>query len=743
MKFVNLLKLFVKSMVLSQSKLDHSILLNYFRAYTVFLLLLCMTTGFIYGIMIRSLREEIIKANSILLMNTIESIEKEFAVLDDLVLLINSNPRIINYANIQNSHFSPEANYKAYEVLKDLATYVRGNSFIEDIYIFFNNENVITSSYRAEKMFYFKYLNKYNNFSLDLLNKYSYKNIVYNKVKGENDVRIYYINSIPIGNKSNPKAIVIFKINSSVIKSFIRNNQFTEKTEITIFNNKKDPIIKYNVNSEHIDNSNLIKVTVSSPILNWEITAKTPKTEFEANLMSIRSTIMVILILALIIGTIIALYFSHINCKPIVNLIKILNKGETNSINGKIFENIENNIIRTINENKALKQKIEKQAKLVTNSVLEKLLRHEFDDEKEVDEIIEMLNIELKSSKFVVCSIKLFISENYKINYSIIINDLKELIEREQKGYVFYINEVNISMLIEVINEQNFNPTEFGRKIIQILNKHNVNSMVGIGSYCNSIREINKSYKEALLSLNVLSKGKGEVILYDSIKHLNETKTKYYYPIKVEQEIINSVKAGDIKKVEKILEEIYNENFKEIQLSGQISRILIYNIISTVIKIMGELGLDLDKFEDAKALHQLFQAEKVNDVYDALISVYSVICDFVNHNKKSKNKYLFEKIKKYLDREYTNSELSLESVAREFNLSASYLSRFFKEQSGVNFNDYIQRLRIEKAKEIFMQNENILVQDVAYKVGYNNSGALIRAFIKYEGITPGEYKCRC
>ncbi|HHV95641.1 MAG TPA: hypothetical protein GXX37_04065, partial [Clostridiaceae bacterium] len=592
MKFVNLLKLFVRGIVLSQSKLDRSILLNYFRAYIVFLLILCMATGFIYGIMIRSLRQEIIKANSILLMNTLESIEKEFAVLDDLVLQINSNSRIINYANIQYNDLSPVAFYRAYEVLEDLATYVKGNNFIEDIYIFFSNENVVTSSYRAGKMFYFKYLNKYNNFSFDLINKYSYKDIVYNKSEDENDVRIYYINSIPIGNKTNPKATVIFKINSNVIKSFIKDNQFTGKTEITIFNNNNDPIIKYNVSSEYIDNDNLIKVTINSPILNWEITATTPKTEFEANLMSIRSTIMVILILALVVGTMIALYFSHRNCKPIVNLVKILNKEEMNQINGKIFENIENNIIRTINENKVLKQKIERQAKLVTNSVLEKLLKQEFDDKKEIDEIMEMLNIELKSSKFVVCSIKLFISENYKTNYSIIINDLKELIEREQKGYVFYINEANVSMLIEVINEQGFNPTEFGRKIIQILNKHNVNSMVGIGSYCNSIREINKSYKEALLSLNVLSKGKGEVILYDSIKHLNETRTKYYYPIKIEQEIINSVKAGDIKKVEEILEEIYNENFKEIQLSGQISRILIYNIISTVIKIMVELGLD-------------------------------------------------------------------------------------------------------------------------------------------------------
>lgn len=736
------MKLLPKNIILSKSKLNRSILFNYFRTYTVLLLILCLATGFIYGIINRSLREEIIKANNVLLLNTINSIEKEFAVLDELVSLINSNPRIVKYANFQDSHLSPSVNYNAYEVLKDLATYVNGNNFIEDIYIFFNNESVITSTYKAENKFYFKHIDNKRTFIHNYLNKYNYKNITFTG-KDEDDVNIYYINSLPIGNKSNPKANVIIKINSNVIKSFVKNNQFTEKTEITVFNDEQIPIIKHNTKSELYDDNNIVRASVISSVLNWKMVATIPRTEFEANLMSIRSTIIAVLIIALLIGTIIAVYFSYRNCRPIVNLIKILNREEINSANDKIFKNIENNIIRTINENKALKEKIDKQARLVTNSVVEKLLKQELDDEKEINEIIEVSNIEVKYSKFIVCSIKLYISENYKINYSIIINKLKELIEREQKGYVFYINEANISMLIEVINEQNFNPIEFGRKIIQMLNIYNVHSTIGIGSYCNSIREINKSYKEALLALNVLSRDKGDVILYDAIKNLNDTKTKYYYPIKVEQEIINSVKSGDMKKVEKILEKIYDENFKEIQLSGHISRILIYNIVSTVIKIMVELELDLSKFEDAKALHHLFEAEKVNDVYNSLISTYSVICDFVNQNKKSKNRYLFEKIENYLEKEYCNSEISLDFVARKFNLSASYLSRFFKEQSGVNFNDYLQKLRIEKAKEIFTHNENILVQDVAFKVGYNNSGALIRAFNKYEGITPGEYKCRC
>jgi hypothetical protein len=152
------MKLLPKNIAFSQPKLNRSILFNYFRAYTVLLLILCLATGFIYGIMSHSLKEEVIKANNILLQNTINSIEKEFAILDELLLLINSNSRIIKYTTFQHSHLSPAANYNAYEVLKDLATYAKGNNFIEDIYIFFDNKSIISSTYKAENKFYFKYI---------------------------------------------------------------------------------------------------------------------------------------------------------------------------------------------------------------------------------------------------------------------------------------------------------------------------------------------------------------------------------------------------------------------------------------------------------------------------------------------------------------------------------------------------------------------------------------------------------
>jgi len=738
------MKLISQSILLSKSKLNRSLLFNYLNTYIIIILILCLATGIIYGIMNQSLKNQTIKVNNILLQNTINSIEKEFANMDELVSLINSNPRVIRYLNMPQNVLPNTESYSAYEVIKDLNTYVYSNNFVKEIYIFFSNNIVISNSYKTENWFYFEHLIEYLDTSKynikDLINTYNHRNLIYMNDTEENISMLYYVNSLPIGNRRTWKATVIMKINLDLIASFLDNNQITEKTETTLFNPEQVQIIKHNAQQERLNDKHFIKTMAKSEVLNWEVISLIPRTEFEAELMSIRSTIICILLLSILIVIVFASYFAYRNYRPIAKLIGIVNEEKINRIDDDIFIYIEKSISNTIIENNDLKLKVQKQTEYLTDNAVEKLLKQEISNEKGIDDIIDISNIKFKASNLVVYSIKLYIYSIYKVDYSKIISELKKMLENEQEGYVFYINESNISMLIEIINESVFSPVEFGRKIIQLLNANSIQSTVGIGSYCHSADNINKSYKEALLSLNTIHKDKGEVILYESIKDLVDAKTKYYYPVRIEQEIINNVKIGNIEKVKMLLQEVYNENFKEIQLSGQISRILIYNIVSTVIKILDDLKIDLSRFEDANILFQLYNSETVNDAYNSLITTYTIICGLVNENKKSGNRYLFEKIEQYLKDEYSNSEISLVLIAQKFNLSISYLSRFFKEHAGVNFNDYLQKLRIEKAKQIFTESDNIFVEEVAYKVGYNNSGALIRAFKKYEGITPGEYK---
>jgi YesN/AraC family two-component response regulator len=72
-------------------------------------------------------------------------------------------------------------------------------------------------------------------------------------------------------------------------------------------------------------------------------------------------------------------------------------------------------------------------------------------------------------------------------------------------------------------------------------------------------------------------------------------------------------------------------------------------------------------------------------------------------------------------------------------ITPQYLSRFFKQETGENMVEYINRLRIEKAKYL-LSEKDLSILNVSEMVGYGNDRNLNRVFKQREGITPGKYR---
>ncbi len=107
--------------------------------------------------------------------------------------------------------------------------------------------------------------------------------------------------------------------------------------------------------------------------------------------------------------------------------------------------------------------------------------------------------------------------------------------------------------------------------------------------------------------------------------------------------------------------------------------------------------------------------------------------DFDNDKTK-----LFNKVKSYIT-DNLKEDLNLESIAHNFNLSPYYFSRSFKEVMGCNLTDYINTIRIKKAKELLIENK-MSIKEIGYTVGYSDPNYFSKVFKKYEGYSPKEYK---
>ena len=95
---------------------------------------------------------------------------------------------------------------------------------------------------------------------------------------------------------------------------------------------------------------------------------------------------------------------------------------------------------------------------------------------------------------------------------------------------------------------------------------------------------------------------------------------------------------------------------------------------------------------------------------------------------------------RYVERNL-GGELSLREVSAHVHLNASYFSFLFKEQTGINFSEFVTRARIEKAKKLLLTTD-LTNAEIAEQSGYRTPKYFVRLFRELEGETPGQYRKR-
>ncbi|HWJ77555.1 MAG TPA: AraC family transcriptional regulator, partial [Niallia sp.] len=125
---------------------------------------------------------------------------------------------------------------------------------------------------------------------------------------------------------------------------------------------------------------------------------------------------------------------------------------------------------------------------------------------------------------------------------------------------------------------------------------------------------------------------------------------------------------------------------------------------------------------------------------DLLIETFHSLFEKLMENIGVEKQYKLstvEKVIAYIQNNYTK-DLSLSEVADYFHLSESYVSKLVKEHLKSSFKNYVNQLKVEKAKQLLLSGK-YMVAEVGEMVGYKNVNTFIRIFKQQEGITPGKY----
>ncbi|SHG50753.1 AraC-type DNA-binding protein [Flavobacterium fluvii] len=115
-----------------------------------------------------------------------------------------------------------------------------------------------------------------------------------------------------------------------------------------------------------------------------------------------------------------------------------------------------------------------------------------------------------------------------------------------------------------------------------------------------------------------------------------------------------------------------------------------------------------------------------------------------NSNTKESEEEKFLIIKNYIkkNKRFLDPSFSLERLSSEMGISTSKLSHLINQESGYNFPDYINLLRVEKAKKFLIKSDysSYTIVAIGLECGFNSKSTFYTAFKKFTNVTPSEFK---
>lgn len=136
----------------------------------------------------------------------------------------------------------------------------------------------------------------------------------------------------------------------------------------------------------------------------------------------------------------------------------------------------------------------------------------------------------------------------------------------------------------------------------------------------------------------------------------------------------------------------------------------------------------------SRFLNGIFQHEHLHDLVE---EINRFLLAFAENSVPGCKEQEFKKMIDFINRHYADN-LRLDTLAGLLNYSTAYLGQLFKNKTGEYFNTYLDKVRIQKAKEFLSQG--MKVYEVAERIGYANVNYFHSKFKKYEGRSPSDYK---
>ena len=236
----------------------------------------------------------------------------------------------------------------------------------------------------------------------------------------------------------------------------------------------------------------------------------------------------------------------------------------------------------------------------------------------------------------------------------------------------------------------------------------------------------------AALQYSVLLK-KNRVLMCESYSGRCDS---YEIPAAVRNGIIANISVGNENGVLESLDELYEINIECRRLSYEMIKCFLVELSDIFEMAVREYAPELCG-ENSLAL-KVLGAARIYETKEIFTNLTEVLCCRINSTKKDKLEELVGKIEQYIDEYYADENINVFAVANVMGMTRGYISRIFRQYTGMSILDAIHKRRIAEAMRLLERGES--VNDIAGKIGYVNANVFTRSFKKYTGMTPSTYR---
>lgn len=206
------------------------------------------------------------------------------------------------------------------------------------------------------------------------------------------------------------------------------------------------------------------------------------------------------------------------------------------------------------------------------------------------------------------------------------------------------------------------------------------------------------------------------------------------------QELGFYLHQGAEKEYLTALRQLYNE-CSRIRSIHDIRAVKIYTTVSLLLMNYIELYHLQEKIVSKMALYPLYYLHDFSSWQDAFhyleqLSIH--IFAILSSKKMDKNEQLVSKIKVYIE-EHLAESLTLTTISRLVNYNESYISKLFKQLTGMGLSEYISNERIQKARQLLSSTTEPM-QSIASSIGFDTAQYFSIVFKKTTGVSPSEYR---